>query len=279
MRTVSMFFECRRLSSVGFECDPQLKGIESYAFSDSPLRFITIPRGVEFIDGLTFANVSDVSISIETGNSSFVVKSYSVLDSSNTKFIRYVDQDNHVVIPCHIRVLCRSCFTTCKSISVVSLESGSELKSIESGAFSESCLKSITIPGSVETLCSACFSLCYCLSSVSFESGSHLKRRESKPFSVAALRSITIPPNVEVLCASCFECCLSLSSVAFESNSLARVESMAFAGTDLSRVVLPESVSFVAHDAFPRSCEIRTANPDSCDDSEHPLHRNAAGGQ
>jgi hypothetical protein len=69
---------------------------------------------------------------------------------------------------------------------------------------------------------------------------------------------------LEILCSSCFSYCHSLSSISFESNALSRIESAAFAGTLLHFVLLPESVVFIAGDAFPRSCEVILSNIDSC---------------
>jgi hypothetical protein len=43
-----------------------------------------------------------------------------------------------------------------------------------------------------------------------------------------------------------------------------QIESTTFAGTCLYSVSLPESVVFIAGDTFPRSCEVRISNIDSC---------------
>jgi hypothetical protein len=45
---------------------------------------------------------------------------------------------------------------------------------------------------------------------------------------------------------------------------LSRIESTAFAGTSLHFVLLPESIVFIAGDAFPLSCDVKIANIESC---------------
>jgi hypothetical protein len=120
------------------------------------------------------------------------------------------------------------------------------------------------IPFNIEIICSSCFSYCKSLSSISFENDSRLRRIESDAFFASALESITIHRGVEILSSSCFSYCKSLSSISFESSALSWIDSAAFAGTVLHFVLLPESVVFIAGDAFPRSCEVLTSNIDSC---------------
>jgi hypothetical protein len=59
-----------------------------------------------------------------------------------------------------------------------------------------------------------------------------------------------------------------VSSITFinfiRASSLSRIESTAFARIYLHSVSLPQSVVFIAGDAFPRSCEPRISNIDSC---------------
>jgi hypothetical protein len=140
-----------------------------------------------------------------------------------------------------------------------------DVTQIGCSAFERALILSITIPHHVQILCSECFSYCNSLSPISFETDSELTRVESYAFlSCFSLKSITIPRYVQILCSQCFSSCQSLSSISFETDSeLTRVQAGAFAGTNLSLVVVPGSTSFIAGDAFPPSCAITSAWPDS----------------
>jgi hypothetical protein len=119
------------------------------------------------MDGSALSNISQISISIEAGNSHLIVDSAFILDSSRSRLIRYFGCNYEIMISFNIEILCSSCFVNCESLS-------------------------------------------------------------------------------------------------FESSSLSRIESTAFAGTCVHFASLPEGVVFIAEDAFPRSCENRISNIDSC---------------
>jgi hypothetical protein len=130
----------------------------------------------------------------------------------------------------NVEIVGSSCFSKCKSLSSIIIESNSRLIHIESSAFEESSLQSILIPNSVEIVGSSCFSKCKSLSSITFKLNSHLARIESEAFYESSLESIMIPSNVEILGSSCFFLyCQSLSSIIFESNShLTCIESVVY---------------------------------------------------
>jgi hypothetical protein len=96
-------------------------------------------------------------------------------------------------------------FSSRELLSSISFELNSELKRIESLAFSYSSLQSIVIPRSVEILCSSSFWNCQSLSSISFESNSVLKRIESSAFSSSSFQSIVISRSVQFIDGSPFE--------------------------------------------------------------------------
>jgi hypothetical protein len=64
-----------------------LTRIESNVFSYSSLQSIVIPRGVQFIDGSAFRNVSFSTISIEHGNERFVLREDFLIDLVDHKLI------------------------------------------------------------------------------------------------------------------------------------------------------------------------------------------------
>jgi hypothetical protein len=58
--------------------------------------------------------------------------------------------------------------------------------------------------------------------------------------------------------------CKSLSSIAFEVDpELKHIEAGAFAGTNLSLIVVSMYVSFIASDAFPAHCTVALDGGDS----------------
>jgi hypothetical protein len=170
----SCFQNCQSLSSISFEPNSRLIRIESSAFLFSSLQSIIIPRNAQFIDGSAFCNVELSSITIENGNTTFVIEQDLLIDIIWHKLIRSFSRSSTVHIPSHIEILGSNCFSYCHSLSSISFESNSQLTRIESNAFSVSSLQSIVIPSSVEILCSECFSFCESLSSISFESNSQL---------------------------------------------------------------------------------------------------------
>jgi hypothetical protein len=128
-----------------------------------------------------------------------------------------------VIIHCHIRVLCSSCFSFCKSLSSISFECTSELIRIKSGAFdSPSSLESTTIPRHVQFIDGSGFAIISKISismtsdNSSFVVGScfilgSLKATLNRYFSDAS--QIGISRQIQVIRVSCFAYCESLSSV------------------------------------------------------------------
>jgi hypothetical protein len=77
------FSYCESLSLIPFQSDSELTHIESKSFYHcSPLKSITSPRNVGFINASPFSGILHISIPIDPETSYFVVKSFFVLDSS-----------------------------------------------------------------------------------------------------------------------------------------------------------------------------------------------------
>jgi hypothetical protein len=148
--------------------------IESAVFSDLSLQSIVIPEGVQFIDSSAFTGVQLSSIWIESRNETFVVEYRFVIDVMHHKLILNLVQSSEKLIPNSVEILGSGCFSSCKSLSSITFESGSRLTRIESAASRGSSLQSIIIPSSVEVLRSKCFSCCRSLSSISIESGNEI---------------------------------------------------------------------------------------------------------
>jgi hypothetical protein len=79
-----------------------------------------------------------------------------------------------------------------------------------------------------------------------------------------SISRITVPPSLEILAPFCFASCKQLSVVVFPSDSaLRRIESCAFFQTNVSSIILPDCISFIAADAFPSTTNVSLAVPSS----------------
>jgi hypothetical protein len=72
------------------------------------------------------------------------------------------------------------------------IESGSSLRILESGAFTETALTCLWIPWSVEFIGDHCFAMSHHLSRVTFEPGSALRRIGTHAFLGTAVTSFTV---------------------------------------------------------------------------------------
>ena len=150
-----------------------------------------------------------------------------------------------VVIPTNVTTVGYSAFKRCSSLTTVTFEKESQLKTIGGdyyygGAFSDcTALTSIEIPASVETIGNTAFSDCSQLATVTFEKGSQLKTigggySSSSHFGTysdyygafsdcSSLTSIEIPASVETIEATAFKRCSKLTTVTFEKGSQLKI--------------------------------------------------------
>ena len=138
-----------------------------------------------------------------------------------------------VVIPTNVTTVGYSAFLQCSSLTTVTFEKESQLKTIGGdyyyGAFSDcTALTSIEIPASVETIGNTAFRNCSSLATVTFEKGSQLKTIAGDSYDGAfsdctALTSIEIPASVETIEATAFRNCSKLTTVTFEKGSQLKI--------------------------------------------------------
>jgi hypothetical protein len=167
-----------------------------------------------------------------------------------------------IVIPSSIEVLCKSCFSECKSLSSIIFESGSHLQGIEAYAFSMSDLISIILQHSVEFIDGSAFAGLH-LDFIGISTGESRFRicdsfledipNRSIVQCFRDCKSIIIPSSIEILCKLCFCKCESLSSIIFESGShLQRIEEYAFSINGLISIVIPSSIEVLCKSCFYR---------------------------
>ena len=134
-----------------------------------------------------------------------------------------------VVIPTNVTTVGYSAFKRCSSLTTVTFEKESQLKTIGGdyyyGAFSDcTALTSIEIPASVETIGNTAFSDCSSLATVTFEKGSRLKTIGNNAYyRCTSLTSIEIPASVETIEKKAFKGCSKLTTVTFEKGSQLKI--------------------------------------------------------
>ena len=167
-----------------------------------------------------------------------------------------------VVIPTNVTTVGYSAFKRCSSLTTVTFEKESQLKTIGGdyyyGAFSDcTALTSIEIPASVETIGNTAFSDCSSLATVTFEKGSRLKTIGNNAYyRCTSLTSIEIPASVETIEKKAFMHCSSLATVTFEKGSqLKTIAGDSYDGafsdcSSLTSIEIPASVETIEATAF-----------------------------
>jgi hypothetical protein len=95
-----------------------------------------IPRNIQFIDGSAFCSVKLLSITIKSGNNTFIVEKDLLIDIHCHKLIHNFSRSSTIHIPSHIEILCPKCFSDCRSLLSISFESKSRLPRIKQSTFS-----------------------------------------------------------------------------------------------------------------------------------------------
>ena len=176
-----------------------------------------------------------------------------------------------VVIPTNVTTVGYSAFKRCSSLTTVTFEKESQLKTIGGdyyygGAFSDcTALTSIEIPASVETIGNTAFSDCSSLATVTFEKGSRLKTIGNNAYyRCTSLTSIEIPASVETIEKKAFMHCSSLATVTFEKGSqLKTIAGDSYDGafsdcTALTSIEIPASVETIEATAFSDCSQLAT---------------------
>ena len=179
-----------------------------------------------------------------------------------------------VVIPTNVTTVGYSAFKRCSSLTTVTFEKESQLKTIGGdyyyGAFSDcTALTSIEIPASVETIGNTAFSDCSSLATVTFEKGSRLKTIGNNAYyRCTSLTSIEIPASVETIEKKAFFHCSKLTTITFEKGSLLKTIGGGYYSSyyhgafsdcsSLTSIEIPASVETIEATAFKRCSKLTT---------------------
>jgi hypothetical protein len=161
------------------------------------------PKSLRKVDGSSLVDLETVSI--EAGNTAFVLEADLLYDATLTVIVRNFSSEPSMVIGKRVHVVAKHAFTECKSITDIRFEPESTLHTIESYAFTTASVHSVSIPRFVEVLRSFAFSDCRFLECVTFDDESNLMIIEEFAFlSCLVLEQVELPPSVEFVELSAF---------------------------------------------------------------------------
>lgn len=241
------------VSRITFGASSSLKSIGQGAFYLCAFKEITIPDSVEEIGERCFMGCDKLS-RVRFGHSSS-------LKRIGKQAFHWGREDacplTEIRIPRSVEILGDECFRCCMSLSKVTFDEASSLKSIGVSAFRCCSLVSIRIPDSVEVIGSLCFSFCKCLSRVKFGVGSSLKSIGSEAFrECTKLQEIRIPDPVQEICTACF-LLTGLSRIVFGDLSSVKIFSpggfssmCTRAGCPLVEITIPRNVEEIGSRCF-----------------------------
>lgn len=227
------------------------------------LLLLTLPAAVQAQFNYTIDN-GTITITGYTGPDGAVVipatiDGYPVTSIGDSAF--YASGLSSVTIPNSVTTIENSAFSSCKSMTNVTIGSG--VISIGDYAFSgASHLTSITIPNSVATIGDGAFISCYSLTSVTIGNGVTSIGRYAFS-SDEGLTSVTIPNSVTSIGDGALSDCTGLTSVTI-GNGVTGIGFSAFEGcTSLTSVTIPKSVTGIAYGAFFRCTSLSAITVDA----------------
>ena len=245
------FSNCKTLHTVRFEFGSKLTNINTVFKGLPALQTVTIPASVQSIAPSAFSDCAQLSNVFFEENAQLTRIGGGFSGSSSYGAFQNCKKLKVIQIPASVEIIEAAAFKNCTSLSQITFEHGSKLKTIGGagygekgqlvvigyyGAFSQcTALTSIEIPASVEEIGPAAFNECTSLVSVIFEKGSRLLKicggicQDSYGIPLNAafgtfrncrkLTDIEIPAKVQTIEAGAFKNCVALESVTFEFGS------------------------------------------------------------
>jgi hypothetical protein len=250
----------KTLAIVSFEPGSLLKRIDAHAFFDTSLKEIEFPPFVDQIDGSAFMGTPDHRFSVHPNNPYFTVQDDFLLDLSGTRLVRYIGVASEVSIRKEIKIIGKSCFASHKTISAITFEENSGIKRIESYAFFDSNLKSLSLPSCVEFIDGSALRGCsfdsFTLDPANpcfrFENNMLLENNGTHVVRFVGKESrVLIPSGVTTIGRASFEgmdyvFCIDLGS----PSSVTTIDACAFWNSALKSLYLPASVTSISGSAF-----------------------------
>lgn len=161
----SAFADCTGLRKVIIEDNSQLTYITEYAF-----------RSSEYINEFTFGANSKVEV---LQHESFY----------------HCEALRSIVIPASVKTIGEDCFLWADSLSSITFESGSQLETLESGAFLATAITTITLPKNLKTIGNRAFYNCKSLTQVLYEDGIAYESIGEEAFGYSEISVFYIPES------------------------------------------------------------------------------------
>lgn len=205
--------------AASYQIPSTVKEIGQNAFNHAQVGKIVIPKSVTTIDEGAFAGAAITSLSIPDSVKSAGL--YICEDCTKLKTVTF--GKGLTSIPYRM-------FYNCTLLTTVSM--GSNIKQLNGLVFAYcTSLKQVKLPDSVTSIGNGSFGEC------------------------SALTTINFPKNLKEIGYQAFLNCKSLTSVTFP-NTLQTIGSAAFYGTNIKKVKIPSSVTYVGAQAFPAGTAI-----------------------
>ncbi|MDO5435742.1 MAG: leucine-rich repeat protein [Clostridia bacterium] len=240
------FLNCAALKTVTLNGNTVLKSVGNRAFygctslTGLPLPDSVSALGSEFISGCTSFGAFRIpaGVSLATGS-----RSASII-FNGAGF-------TSVTIPAGATEIGSYTFSNCKRLKEVIFESHDTLTRIKDYAFSSTAIEQIDLPDSVVQIDEAAFSNCTALKEV-WLPASWTRAPATSPFAVKADFAVMGP----------FYGCSSLTTLHFDDN-ITTIPNKAFYGSGLTRVELPDHISYMASVPYPGEMGYSIAFPTS----------------
>lgn len=165
----SAFSDCPALKTVIIEDNSQLTYITEYAF-----------RSSDAINSFTFGANSKVEV-------------------LQRESFYHCESLRSIVIPATVKTIGYDCFLWSDLLSSITFESGSQLETLEYGAFLATGITSITLPKSLKTIGERAFYNCKSLVKVLYEDGSQLESIGTCAFGYTKIDTFYIPASCTTL--------------------------------------------------------------------------------
>ncbi len=248
------FADCINLSSVTLPSSLWSIGYGAFRNS-SALTSVHIPKNVYSIDGNPWYGCENIeSITVDAENERFDSRNNcnAVIDNYNSRPL--VAGCKNTTIPDDVSVIGEYAFYGCKGLTSIYIPNS--VYAIETCAFANSGLTSVSLPSGLETLGSNVFEGCANLTS--FIIPECKTKIYSGEFSgCTSLKTIKIPNTVTEIGANAFEEC-GIESIIIP-NTVTAIGSSAFKNcTKLTSVKLPSSITVLPHGIFMGCTNLKT---------------------
>lgn len=267
------FEDSLKVKSIQFPSNSEIQIIESYAFSRTSIKQITIPKHVtkicecsfymcKHLKQVDFLSDSELQIieadsfrgstiecltipskvcELKKGwcNGSSKLTSVIVVPSNRN----FINLDNKMIVGksdmksdnYNVLIFYR------RDLNTVTIPSF--IEQISSYAFSNSLIEYILIPSNVTQICEFAFQNCTKLKNIEFQENSKLEIIYDHAFTHTSIKNILIPSHVTKIGELAFSSCEKLQKVEISNNSeLEIIEKNAFADSTIESLIIPSSI-------------------------------------